>query len=88
MKSVGTRRRLIAAFRAYRAPAAAVAGAPNPVCVSSWVPSELDLRRFILIVLRPKISEGSMIEALAPTANWRVLFWESAGGLRVTAQHP
>jgi hypothetical protein len=54
------------------------AGAPNPAC-DFFGPSELDFRRFILIALRPKICEGSMIEALVPyepTGNSRVLFWE------------
>ena len=58
-------------------------------------PSELVLRRFILIVLRSKICEGSMIEALIPyepTGNSRVLFWEillaGCTSQRVTAQSP
>jgi hypothetical protein len=65
---------------------------PNPACAFVW-PSELDLRRFILIVLRPEIWEVSMLEAPAPyepTGNSRVLFREillaRCASQRVTAQ--
>ena len=44
---------------------------PNPAC-EFFLPSELDLRRFILIVLRQEICEASMLEA--PTSCAHAIF--------------
>jgi len=68
--------------------------AGHPASEFFW-PSESDLRWFILIVPRPEICEGSMVEALVsyePTGNSQVLFWEillsRCASQRVTAQSP